>query len=45
MTEYTCSKCGKGVSVSSDGIKRPCNCDAPVIASIKAVARGAGGVK
>lgn len=41
MTTYNCSKCGKAVAVTEAGIKRPCDCDAPVIANLQAVARGA----
>lgn len=45
MTTYKCASCEKPVTVTPLGIKRPCDCDAPVIANIQAVARGAGGLK
>jgi len=45
MTEYKCKNCGSPVSVVDGQIVRNCDCDAPVISSISAIARGAGGVK
>lgn len=42
MTTYTCKECGKPVSRTADGeFVRPCDCNGPVIAHLKAVARGA----
>jgi hypothetical protein len=45
MTEYKCKECGFYVSVVDGQIVRQCDCDAPVIANISAIARGDGGVK
>lgn len=43
--KYTCKDCGKPVARSSDGeIIRTCDCNAPVIAHLSAVARGASAV-
>jgi uncharacterized Zn finger protein (UPF0148 family) len=45
MTTYTCKECGKPVTRTPDGgIVRPCNCDAPIIAHLSAVARGEASV-
>ncbi len=42
MTTYTCKDCGKPVARTKDGeIVRSCKCEAPVIAHLSAVARGA----
>lgn len=45
MTTYKCSWCNKPVTVTAEKVERPCGCEAPIIANIQAVARGAGGVK
>lgn len=45
MTTYTCAKCGNRVARTPDGgIVRPCNCDAPIVAHLSAVARGLSAV-
>ena len=51
MTKYSCQKCNapatvkQGTKDAPTHIERTCQCVAPIIASIQAVARGAGGVK
>jgi DNA-directed RNA polymerase subunit RPC12/RpoP len=40
MTTYVCSGCGKPVEVKDGAVIRPCKCDAPVIANLKARATG-----
>ena len=41
MTTYKCKDCGKPVSRTGDGeFVRPCGCEAPIIADLKATARG-----
>jgi uncharacterized OB-fold protein len=41
MTTYTCKECGK---VIADPAKRDCNCNAPIIAHLKATATGESSV-
>lgn len=42
MTTYNCKDCGKAVERSKDGeFVQPCGCSAPIIANLKATARGA----
>jgi DNA-directed RNA polymerase subunit RPC12/RpoP len=41
MTRYTCKECGKTVNRTDDGAMiRECNCNAPIIAHLKATATG-----
>lgn len=42
---YTCKKCGLAVIVTKEATIKACNCKAPIIASMSAVASGKGGVK
>jgi DNA-directed RNA polymerase subunit RPC12/RpoP len=45
MTTYNCKDCGKSVELSKGGeFVRPCGCSAPIIANLKATARGASSV-
>jgi DNA-directed RNA polymerase subunit RPC12/RpoP len=45
MTAYTCKDCGKEVARTSDGgVVRNCKCDAPIVAHIKATAKGESSV-
>lgn len=45
MTTYTCKACCAPANLVNGSVVRTCNCTAPIVASIQAVARGAGGVQ
>ena len=45
MTTYACKCCGAPVTSVHGTMVRTCKCNAPIIANMKAVARGAGGVQ
>jgi hypothetical protein len=42
---YTCSKCGLAVIVFNGEVIKACHCEAPIIANMKATAKGVGGLK
>lgn len=45
MTLYTCQSCKAPAAVLNGVVQRSCACTAPVVAHLKAVATGQGGVK
>lgn len=45
MPIYACKCCNAPAALVNGTLVRTCACTAPVVASMKAVARGAGGVQ
>lgn len=45
MTTYTCAACKAVLPLVGGQPQRVCACQAPIVANLRAVASGAGGVK